>query len=210
MSLKITQTFYNEYPLDSYFPIFICYPGRFIKKFIIKTEMKINSLRVEFSYFGNDIKKNSTYAFVFAGQTLDEQKTFSDYGISTNDTIVAIPKENSEQSIKWINMTSDNESFKTKVEVMMNKKLSNEMLRLRDLHQMRLENKKKAYNSMKRKIINQYSQDDNIESTDFDLNSNFENISNYDKKNIEVISDMPNCDPLPIVWSVNDKEAYDN
>lgn len=205
--LKISQPFFADFRVESSFPIFIYYPGRLIKKLIIRTEMEINSLRrIAFSYYGNDIKKNSSYLFVFAGQTLDEQKTFSDYGISMNDTIVAIPKENSEQSLKWIHMTSDNESFKSKVELMMNKKLSNEMLRLRDLHQMRLENKKKAYNSMKRKVINQFSQEDN-ESNDYD---SFDNLNSYDKKNICSMNDMPNCDPLPVAWSMNEQEAIEN
>ena len=197
-NLKISQPFFADFRVESQFSIFIWCPGRFIRKLIITNEMKINSInRVPFSYF--------------AGSILEEQKTFRDYGISTNDTIVAIPKENSDQSIKWIHMTSDSELFKSKVEVMMNKKLSNEMLRLRDLHQMRLENKKKAYNSMKRKVINQFSQDENSsETTDFDISFSFDNINSYDKKNMCVMNDMPNCDPLPVAWSINDKEVIEN
>lgn len=201
--LKISQPFFADFQVESPFPIFIVHPGRHIKKLIIKLDMKINSLKqVPFSYYGSNSKKNSSYLFVFAGQTLDESKTFRDYGITINDAIVAIPKENLEQSFKWINMTSDNESFKSKIEIMMNKKLSNEMLRLRDLHQMRLENKKKAYNSMKRKVINQLSQEE-----DEDENESFDC---FDKKNLCSMNDMPNCDPLPVVWSINDKESIEN
>jgi hypothetical protein len=71
--------------------------------------------------------------FIFKGEVLNENQTFSFYDIQSKDTVVALPKRRSGEVTQWTRITRHYDDFQESMRSATNFKTENEGARLRDL-----------------------------------------------------------------------------
>lgn len=93
--------------------------------------MQVSSLRI------SAIPKDYQCNLIYKGFLLDEKKTFEYYEIKKDDIIVVSPSKTF--NTKWMKITECEENFKNAVDLMSNKKIMNEVYRLKDLRYKKIE-----------------------------------------------------------------------
>lgn len=124
--------------------LMICSPHQPVRVISARLSGLVNALQI---LWPENPKK-----FIYNGMQLLESKTFSYYGISDGDSIIALPKEDFDNEFKatqWLNLTRDNESFNESMKWMLHPHTANEAARLRDIHLIKMEDKPKVYMKMK-------------------------------------------------------------
>lgn len=124
--------------------LMICSPHQPVRVISARLSGLVNALQI--------LWPEKPKRFIYNGMQLLESKTFSYYGISDGDSIIALPKEDFENEFKttqWLNLTRDNESFNESMKWMLHPHTANEAARLRDIHLIKMEDKPKVYMKMK-------------------------------------------------------------
>lgn len=120
--------------------IYLYQPHMRIQHIKVKSDRPISTLSRQYV---------SDMAFIFNGQILDKEKTFSDYAIVDGSKIVMLPEEAIKNDLtfkeKWLNITSDKENFDKKIEISVNSVCRKEISRLNDIKYQKLEMKRRTH-----------------------------------------------------------------
>lgn len=135
---------YSNCPLEN---INNNYPN-FIKIYLYQPHMRIQILNIKsdraISSLSNHYLKEMI--FIFNGQILDKEKSFSFYKIPYGSKIAIFPKDvmKSDSSFqeKWIKITLDKEKFDKMIEMSVDANYRKELSRLRDMRYQKMELKK--------------------------------------------------------------------
>lgn len=200
-----------------------------ISIFLYQPHMRIQRLRVKSDRMISMLSRNyiRDMAFIFNGQILNKEKSFSFYGIPDGSKIAMIPEDAMKADPtfqeKWINITCDKENFDKKIEMSINPNCRREMSRLNDIRYQKLEMKRRTHSFFVRsKLVTQNfdgnssftSSSVNNESNDLGVSNQNQSFNNnyYDlykkgskKNDIQLTVDYemdenPSAEPLPIIW----------
>lgn len=182
------------------FDISIYFPSKYIKKVIVKPLMQISSLRIV------AIPNDFPCSFIYNGFLLDESKTFEYYKIKDNDVIVISPCE--AFNTKWMKITEFHDNLKNVINLMSNKKLMNEVYRLKDLRYNKIEMNPSRYSKIGMKCrLNSYT-NECFSNCNLDSVSNSSNHSLYNpiEKNFptvipETMAEKPFDEALTFIWN---------
>lgn len=175
--------------------IYLYQPQMRIQKVQIKSERTISSLSRH--YLKNMV-------FIYKGQILDKEKSFSFYEIQNGSKIAMIPEDSTKSNPyfqeKWLNITNDSETFDKTIELNINSDFRKELSRLSDIKHQRMEMKQRNHSFyVKYKCFSQNtkkSENDNF----CDLYKKGIKIDKM-KLNVDYEKDeIPSDQPLPIIW----------
>lgn len=193
-----------------------------ISIFLYQPHMRIQRLRVKSDRTISTLSSNyiRDMTFIYKGQILNKDQTFSFYDIPDGSKIAMIPedamKANPSFREKWLNITCDKENFDKKIEMSTNSDCRKEMSRLSDIRYQKLELKRRNHSFFIRSRMNTNSQNFFSSSSEKEANNSegSNQVNNYyfdlykkgSKKNEIQLnvnyepSDVPSADPLPIIW----------
>ena len=95
---------------------------------------------------------NQQKVYIYTGEILNPLLTFEDYGFTNTDSVVVLDAKATEIR-SWMQITKDNEDFSEVMRSAINPKTTLESARLRDLRNVRSENRRKSFVQMQR-IVN--------------------------------------------------------
>lgn len=164
-----------------------------IKIYVIQPGIRIRYIRLNrnspISILTRVYGKNSIY--IYQGRILDTEKSFKDSNIKNHNKIVLIHSSVNENNPaftkKLLILTSNQENFEDRIEFSMKRGNKQEIARLKDLRNNKLERKRSYLNKYQN---NQYSKSSVIlkESKKYQLNIDYKKGSS------------PSINPLPIIW----------
>lgn len=128
--------------------------------------------------------------FIFNGVELVENMTFQFYEIGDGDSIIALPAEQGDSVFstqQWLSLTRDSDNFNNSMRWMLDPRTSNEASRLRDLHLMKMERKRKVFMRMCAPFVNEGTAASSVGSTN----------TSYDA------ASEPSTEALPVFWAVD-------
>lgn len=164
-----------------------------IKIYVIQPGIRIRYIRLNrnspISILTRVYDKNSIY--IYQGRILDTEKSFIDSNIKNHNKIVLIPSSVNENNPaftkKWLILTSNQENFEDRIEFSMKRGNRQEIARLKDLRNNKLERK--------RSFLNKYLNNQNTKSSVILKKSkNYQLNIDYKK------GTSPSINPLPIIW----------
>lgn len=199
-----------------------------ISIFLYQPHMRIQRLRVKSDRTISSLSRNylRDMTFIFNGQILNKDQTFSFYCIPDGSKIAMIPEDAMKADPtfreKWLNITCDKENFDKKIEMSTNSDCRKEMSRLSDIRYQKLELKRRNHSFFIRsRTTTQNFNGNSFSSSSIDKEANSSEISNqnngilnnyYDlyqkgskKNSVQLnidyeMNETPSADPLPIIW----------
>lgn len=164
-----------------------------IKIYVIQPGIRIRYIRLNrnspISILTRVYDKNSIY--IYQGRILDTEKSFIDSNIKNHNKIVLIHslvnENNPAFTKKWLILTSNQENFEDRIEFSMKRGNRQEIARLKDLRNNKLERK--------RSFLNKYLTNQNTKSSViFKKSKNYQLNIDYKK------GSSPSINPLPTIW----------
>lgn len=172
--------------------LMICTPHQPVRIVSAKLSGRINALQILFP--------DSPKTFIYNGMQLIESETFSSYGISDGESIIALPKHDDKNFESWKKLTSERAEFNDLVRSMTSPSTTNEAARLRDLRLIKMESKSHLYLKLKRAFEQEDFQYEVFSAGEKSENS--PNISSKAENELILDSNLmaPSEEALPVLW----------
>ena len=171
-----------------------------IKIYVFQPYARIRTIKLDSNYSLSVLNQiysdNSTY--IFGGQILDIEKSFSHYDIENESKLVIISsnilQSNPNLVQKWIDLTNKKDYFDEKINLNLKNDYRKEIARIKDIKTFKMESKKRKIGKFYMAKLNNQS---NLSRLQNKIEDNVKDV----KINVDFDPlDCPSNDPLPIIW----------